>query len=86
MCQLIRGGNCYCHLTVVEWKSTWLGWDISRDAQTRGEESVHWLKATSNGIWKKNSILGDWKRQLLIPVHKKGNSSICDNYIRALPS
>ena len=45
-----------------------------------GEESVRWLKAISDGIWKEDSIPGDWKRQLLIPLHKKGNHSMCDNY------
>ena len=45
-----------------------------------GEESVRWLKAIADCIWREESVPRDWRKQLLIPLHKKGSRSICDNY------
>jgi hypothetical protein len=31
-------------------------------------------------LWEHESILKDWKRQILVPLHKKGSRNVCDNY------
>ena len=45
-----------------------------------GIVSVAWFKSLFDDIWKKEVLPDDWKNQLLIPLHKKGSHSICDNY------
>ena len=48
-----------------------------------GEEmAVSQLKALFDSFWVSESIPDDcsWKNQILIPLHKKGSCTICDNY------
>ena len=45
-----------------------------------GAESVRWFKSLFDTIWHKEEVPEDWKSQLLIPLHKKGSRTICDNY------
>ena len=45
-----------------------------------GAESVSWLKTLADGIWRTEMVPSDWTKQLLIPIHKKGSRTICDNY------
>ena len=45
-----------------------------------GPESVMWFKSLFDAIWHKEEVPEDWKSQLLIPPHKKGSRTICDNY------
>ena len=44
------------------------------------EESVRWLKLISDQIWGDETVPGDWRKQLIIPLYKKGCHTICDNY------
>ena len=45
-----------------------------------GAESVRWFKSLFDAIWHEEEVPEDWKSQLLIPLHKKGSRTICDNY------
>ena len=45
-----------------------------------GAESARWFKSLFDAIWHEEEVPEDWKSQLLIPVHKKGIRTICDNY------
>ena len=45
-----------------------------------GEESIRWLKLVSDVIWREESVPADWRSQLLVPLHKKGSRTNCDNY------
>ena len=45
-----------------------------------GAESVRWFKSLFDAIWHEKEVPEDWKSQLLIPLHKKGSRTICDNY------
>ncbi len=45
-----------------------------------GAESVRWFKSLFDAIWHEEEVPEDWKNQLLIPLHKKGSHTICDNY------
>ena len=45
-----------------------------------GEESIRWLKSIFDSIWETELVPEDWQSQLLIPLHKKGSRTICDNY------
>ena len=45
-----------------------------------GEVTVRWLKSIFDTIWVTESVPKDWQSQLLVPLHKKGSRTICDNY------
>ena len=45
-----------------------------------GDVTVRWLKAIFDTIWATESVPEDWQSQLLVPLHKKGSRTICDNY------
>ena len=45
-----------------------------------GGETIRWLKSIFDSIWETESVPKDWQSQLLVPLHKKGSRTICDNY------
>ena len=45
-----------------------------------GGETIHWLKSIFDSIWETKSVPRDWQSQFLMPLHKKGSRTICDNY------
>ena len=45
-----------------------------------GTESIHWLRTIADGIWRTDMVPSDWTKQLLIPIHKKGCCTTCDDY------
>ena len=45
-----------------------------------GGETIYWLKSILDTIWETESVPRDWQSQLLMPLHKKGSRTICDNY------
>ena len=38
------------------------------------------MKTIFDTIWATESVPEDWLSQLLVPLHKRGNRTICDNY------
>ena len=45
-----------------------------------GDETICWLTSLFNFIWSSESIPSDWLNHLIVPLHKKGSRSKCDNY------
>lgn len=45
-----------------------------------GGETTCWLKSLFNTIWATESVPKGWQSQLLVPLHKKGSRTTCDNY------
>lgn len=45
-----------------------------------GELVVQWLKHLADCVWREEAVPKDWKKSLLIPLHKKGVRTVCDNY------
>jgi hypothetical protein len=45
-----------------------------------GSASVRGLKAISDQVWKEEAVPSDWQKQLIVPLHKKGSWTECDNY------
>ena len=43
-------------------------------------ETVYWLKVISDQIWEMETIPSDWKNQIIVPIHKHGARSLCENY------
>ena len=45
-----------------------------------GEVTIRWLKSIFDTIWATESVPEDWQSQILVPLHKKGSRTSCDNY------
>ena len=45
-----------------------------------GEVVVEWLHRIMNRAWKSGMVPGDWRKALVVPVHKKGSKLQCKNY------
>ena len=45
-----------------------------------GEVTIRWLKSIFDTIWVTESVPEDWQSQTLVPLHKKGSRTSCDNY------
>ena len=45
-----------------------------------GEATVRWLSSIFTTMCTEETIPSDWQKQLLVPIHKKGSQSDCDNY------
>ena len=45
-----------------------------------GGETIRWLKSIFDTIWETWSVPRDWHCEYLVPLHKKGRQTICDNY------
>ena len=50
--------------------------------QIGAEVTASWLKVITDSIWETETIPKDWQRQIIIPIHKKGSVSLCQNYRR----
>ena len=45
-----------------------------------GKPVVQWLTWLSQSIWQSEEVPVDWRKQLTIPLHKKGAYDDCDNF------
>ena len=45
-----------------------------------GDIVVEWMHRIMNTAWRSGKVPGDWRKALVIPVHKKGSKLICKNY------
>ena len=44
------------------------------------EAKVNWLKLTSDQIWLEETVPDDWRKQIIVPIYKKGSKLQCTNY------
>ena len=55
--------------------------EISSNMLKAGAEvTVEWLEVIMEKIWETESIPRDWTNQIIIPIHKHGSRSRCENY------
>ena len=52
----------------------------SNTLKTGAEVSVGWLKVISDKIWETETLPKDCKNQVIVPIHKHGSRSRCENY------
>ena len=45
-----------------------------------GEVVVEWLHRIMNRAWMSSMVPDDWRKALVVPVHKKGSKVQCKNY------
>ena len=45
-----------------------------------GTASIQWLKAIADQVWMEGTVPCDCRKELIIPLDKKGSQSDCDNY------
>jgi hypothetical protein len=45
-----------------------------------------WIHRVINKIWESEDIPEDWLRAIVVPLFKKGDKSICDNWRGIKPS
>ena len=44
------------------------------------EATVNWLKIISDQIWLEETVPADWRKQIIVPIYKKGKKLQCTNY------
>ena len=45
-----------------------------------GSAVAEWLHTIINLMWTTGEVPADWKKAVIVPIHKKGNKMICSNY------
>lgn len=45
-----------------------------------GPITIKWLRKIFQQAWDSETIPQDWEKNIIIPIHKKGDSTNCDNY------
>ena len=45
-----------------------------------GEAMINWLWELLKEVWKTKQVPKEWKKAILIPLHKKKSRRLCDNY------
>jgi hypothetical protein len=48
--------------------------------QAGGETLVSVIHKLINSIWNKEELPDQWKESIIVPVHKKGDKTDCNNY------
>ena len=41
---------------------------------------VKWLHSVIQLMWKKSEVVKSWRRAIIVPLYKKGNKMVCNNY------
>jgi hypothetical protein len=55
--------------------------------QTGDEMLLSVIQKLINSIWNKEELPDQWKQSIIVPVHKKGDKTDCNNYLGiSLPS
>jgi hypothetical protein len=48
--------------------------------QTEGEILLFAIHKLINSVWNKEELPDQWKESIIVPIHKKGDKSDCNNY------
>ena len=45
-----------------------------------GSVTAEWLHTIVNLMWTKGEVPDDWRKAIIVPIHKKGSELLCSNY------
>ena len=45
-----------------------------------GKDVIEWIFELLTEIWRERKVPNDWKKSVLVPLHKKKDQTVCDNY------
>ena len=45
-----------------------------------GMVAADWLHRVIEVAWAKGEVVNDWKKAVIVPLHKKGSKMVCSNY------
>jgi hypothetical protein len=48
--------------------------------QAGGEILLSVIRKLINSVWNKEELAYQWKESIIVPVHKKGDKTDCNNY------
>ena len=48
--------------------------------KNEGEVMIDWLLEILQEVWRMKQLPKEWKKSILVPVHKKKDRKVCDNY------
>jgi hypothetical protein len=50
--------------------------------QKGGETAVSLIYKFINSVWNKEELPNEWKESIIVPIHKTGDKTDCNNYCR----
>ena len=45
-----------------------------------GQSGLYWMTKIISKIWEKEQVVEEWKTCTIVPLFKKGDAEVCDNY------
>jgi len=45
-----------------------------------GEPVVEWIWRILQKVWNQEQIIDEWRTSIIVPLFKKGDAELCDNY------
>jgi hypothetical protein len=52
----------------------------SDEIQAGGIILLSMIHKLVNSLWNKEELIDQWKKSIIVPVHKKGDKTDCNNY------
>ena len=53
---------------------------VAEMLKNKGEVMIDWLLEILQEVWRTKQLPSEWKKSILIPVHKKKDRKVCDSY------
>ena len=53
---------------------------VAEMLKSGGEVMIDWLLEILQEVWRTKQLPSEWKKSILVPVHKKKDRKVCDNY------